>query len=147
VLQTLFQKQMFCFSISQMISNQRPSASFCLKGFLISTWELNSFQKSTLSSREMVCNRFIKQNPCEKILVATFQECSKTKVNFHKLSVKSFVLKRGFRKPSLITEALPFKNENDFNHLQKNIYSLFDSSKRGAMLCFKNKLCFQNHMI
>jgi hypothetical protein len=24
---------------------------------------------------------------------------------------------------------------------------LFDSSKRGAMLCFKNKLCFQNHMI
>ena len=67
----------------------------------------------------MVCNGFIKNNSCKKILSATFsKKVCKTKMSFQKSSFKSVALKKGLWKQSLIAKALPFKMRNDFNLIQ-----------------------------
>ena len=76
----------------------------------------------------MICERFFKQNACEKVL-------------FYKIlissSFKSVALKRFWENQICFVKALPFKKRNNFESISKLL--LFTSNKKEAMFCFENR--------
>jgi hypothetical protein len=135
-----------CFAFQSAKRFKPKTFSFILfKRLLISTWEPNSFQKSTLSSKEMVCNWFIKQNPCEKSWLQPFKNLVKSKW-VSQIEFQKFCVKKGFPKTKFDCGSFTFLKWEWFQSFSKKIV-LFDSNKRAAIPCFKNKLCFQNHLI
>jgi hypothetical protein len=78
------------------------------------------FLKRTLCSKR-VCNWFIKQDPCEKILFITFpKKISKTKINFPNLVSKVLLWKKvSENKKNWLRKLYLLKWEMISSHLQK----------------------------
>ena len=109
-------------------------------------WSQISF-KINLAFKKMVCNWFIKQNPCKKFCSQLLKTLllAKPKWVFTNLVSKVLFWKRVSENKVWLQKLYLSKWEKKFKSFSKLV--LFDSNKRGATLCLKNKLCFQNHLI
>ena len=93
----------------------------------------------------MVCKWFIKQNPCEKILSATFPKIlAKTKMSFTNLVSKVLFWKE-VSENKVWMRKLYLSNEKWFEIIFKT--SFIFKKKGEATLCLQNKNEFQNLLI